>query len=217
MTWDRRKFTWTLLVVGIISVLLGAAMITWPEEVQQYFSLAVGIVFLAAGILNIILYFVRSMPTDGMNFAFASGTICMLLGIVFLINQKQAFEWMIAIIGFFIMAGSLLHIQLALNSRRLGGSNYRYLLYTALFTLVVGGVFLFAPFKAGKLLNLFAGIALVVDGLCKVWFMIQMIRVTKKAESGKPQGGSTTIVYQERAAEGPHTQEVPPSDSQGNS
>ena len=188
-----------MLAIGIISVLLGAAMIIWPEEAEKYFSLAIGIAFLAAGILNIILYFARAVPTDGMSFAFASGAICTLLGIVFLVNQTQALAWMIAIVGFFIMAGSLLHIQLALNIRRLGGLNYRYLLFAALFTLVVGGLFLFVPFKAGKLLNIFAGIALVVDGLIKIWFVVQMIIVTRRAGTGNPQGGSTTVVIESHA------------------
>ena len=56
---DRNKFRWSMLAIGIISVLLGVAIIIWPEEAQKYFSLAVGIVFLAAGILNIILYFAK--------------------------------------------------------------------------------------------------------------------------------------------------------------
>ena len=187
-----------MLAIGIVSVLLGAAIIIWPEQAQQYFALSIGIAFLAAGILNIILYFVRAVPHDGMSFAFASGAICLLIGIVFLINQTQALAWMISIVGFFIMAGSLLHIQLALNIRRLGGSYYRYLLFAALFTLVVGGLFLFVPFEAGKVLNIFAGIALVVDGLIKIWFVIQMAIVTKRAEkAGK---GAATIVYQEHVA-----------------
>ena len=42
-----------MLAIGIISVLLGVAMIIWPEEAQKYFALAIGIAFLAAGILNI--------------------------------------------------------------------------------------------------------------------------------------------------------------------
>ncbi len=191
-----------MLAIGIISVLLGVAMIIWPEEAQKYFALAIGIAFLAAGILNIILYFARAVPTDGMSFAFASGAICTLLGVVFIVNQTEALAWMIAIVGFFIMAGSLLHIQLAMNIRRLGGAYYRYLLFAALFTLVVGGVFLFVPFKAGKLLNIFAGIALVVDGLIRIWFVIQMIIVTRRAANGNPQGNSSTVVFSSSAPAG---------------
>ena len=191
---DRNKFRWSMLAIGIISVLLGVAIIIWPEEAQKYFSLAVGITFLAAGILNIVLYFARAVPNDGLSFAFASGAICTLLGIVFLVNQEQALTWMISIVGFFIMAGALLHIQLALNIRRLGGTYYRYLLFAALFTLIVGGLFLFVPFKAGKVLNIFAGIALVVDGLIKIWFVIQMAIVTKKV--GDAAKGAATVVMQ---------------------
>ena len=197
---DRNRFRWTMLAIGIISVLLGVAMIIWPEEAQKYFAISIGIAFLAAGILNIILYFAKAVPHDGKSFTFASGAICLLIGIVFLINQTQALAWMISIVGFFIMAGSLLHIQLAMNIRRLGGSYYRYLLFAALFTLVVGGLFLFVPFQAGKVLNIFAGIALVVDGLIKIWFVIQMAIVTKKV--GDAVKGAATVVMQSHSDAG---------------
>ena len=178
---NGKKFRWTMIVVAAICILLGVYLICMPEEAGQNFTFAIGIGLLAVGLFNIVYYFLKKISLDGMQFELASGLVFALLGVVLLLNRERIMEWTVGLIGFLIMVGSFILLQIAMNIRRIGGAYYKYMLSSALFMFVVGGLFLFAPFQAGKVLNIFAGIALVVNGAITLWMSIQLAIVTKKA------------------------------------
>ena len=178
---NGKKFRWTMIVAAAICILLGVYLICMPEEAGQNFTLAIGIGLLAVGLFNIVYYFLKKISLDGMQFELASGLVLALLGVVFLVNRERVMEWTVGLIGFMIMVGSFILLQIAMNIRRIGGAYYKYMLSSALFMFVVGGLFLFVPFQTGKVLNIFAGIALVVNGAITLWMSIQMAIVTKQA------------------------------------
>lgn len=205
-----KKFRWTMIGICAVCILLGVVLIAWPEQAEVVFSTAVGIALAVVGAVNIVYYFLKQVDLDGMRFELATGAVCTLLGVIFLINRNQAMAWMIMLIGFFLMVGSFILLQIAMNLKRSGGMLSKYMLFSALFVFIVGGLFLFVPFQAGKVLNIFAGIALIVGGLVTAWMVIQMgVQVKKAAQQ-------PNVVFQQPVVQAPvaeasaQTEQTPP-------
>jgi hypothetical protein len=85
-----------LIVQGLFSIVLGVALIVWPEQAIHYLMIAIGIFFLLPGILSLFSYFLKEKTLRPSFPIEAVGSI--LLGVVLLLfplfyQYSDVFTW----------------------------------------------------------------------------------------------------------------------------
>jgi uncharacterized membrane protein HdeD (DUF308 family) len=181
-----KKVTTIMIVISAVFILLGLAMIIWPETSQLAICYVIGALLLGYGIYRIVTYFVKNVQPAELQFGLAIGIFCAVLGIFLLLRAKTVVAILAVIVGIAVIVDSIFRIQTALNIRRLGGTHWMQLFIVALVVLALGMLLMFNPFTAVTTAIIIAGVTLVVDGILSIWSLIQTRRLTSTVEQPAP-------------------------------
>lgn len=178
-----KKFSTIMTVVSVVFILLGLAMIIWPETSQLTICYILGALLLGYGLYRIVMYFVKKTVPEPFQFGLAMGIFCSVLGFFLLVRAKTVVAILAVIIGIAVIVDSIFRIQTALDIRKLGGTHWLQLFIVALVVLALGMLLLFNPFAAVTTAVIIAGVTLVVDGCLSIWSVIQTRKLTATVEA----------------------------------
>jgi uncharacterized membrane protein HdeD (DUF308 family) len=153
---------WTVLVVGLVSILFGLAVLVWPDVTLRVMAVLVGLWLLLIGVTRIFGAF---LPGPGLGRQVLSGVIgfIILIGGLLclrnLVNALAVLAFMVALTWLFTgLAETIMAFQAT-------GVTRMVFLVVGLLSLAAGFVFLFWPGLSLAALVLMTGISALILGI----------------------------------------------------
>jgi uncharacterized membrane protein HdeD (DUF308 family) len=165
---------WTVLILGVVTVLFGAAVLIWPDVTLHVMAILVGIWLLLAGIVRIFGAF---LPGAGAGRQVLSGIVGVILfigGMLCLRNLVNALAVLALMVALSWMFGGLAEILMGIAT---GGAMRVALIVVGALSLLAGFVFLFAPGLSLAALVLMTGISAIVIGIGELVAAFQLRRL----------------------------------------
>lgn len=155
-------------VIGVLAVVMGAAVLFWPVKTLAVVAIALGVYFLFSGVFHIVSAIVDlGLPAGWRVLDILVGVILCVGGVIMLKNSVLSGQALVVMMTVVIGIGWIVEGVLALaESWRLPGSGWA-MLY-AVISILAGIVVLMSPVSATLWLIIFVGVALVVIGVSSI-------------------------------------------------
>lgn len=137
-TEDMKKAWWVLLVLGIISLGIGAALIFWPGKTLTVVTTIVGIFMIVAGLIRFgVALFDSSAPERWLMAIF--GIIGVVLGVIIIRNPETTIKVIVLITAIFWLIGGMVDFFRGVTNENLPDRGLRIAMgaMSALFGVVV--------------------------------------------------------------------------------
>ena len=170
------KNWWVLLILGIVTMVLGALIIARPAGSTYVIAILLAIYLLISGIVGIVRAFGRGIP-GGVRALYAiGGVLGIFLGLLML---RFSPEEKVELFGIFVAVWFLFSgvIQLVTASQLSEGKGWG--IFSGIIYILCGGVLLINPWAVGIFVWV-AGIMLLVIGLFEIISSFQVKSAAKK-------------------------------------
>jgi uncharacterized membrane protein HdeD (DUF308 family) len=179
-----RRLWKSVLSLGILTVILGAAVLVWPGQS----IVAAGILFVvylfASGIAQVIAAFTVNSPAASRVMLFISGALSIGLGVFALRDYNDgAPVWLLALwIGVGFVFQGVSETALAVSFKELPERGWY--IFLGVLTIIAGAVMLVWPISSIVVLSIIAGAWLVVIGTTEMVWALNVRSEGKKVERG---------------------------------
>ena len=167
------------IIMSIALCILGATLIVKPQLSMEAICYAVGIVMVLYGILKVIGYFSRDLYRLAFQFDLALGLLTAVVGIIMILHPIETSSIILLALGIIILAEWLFKIQMAIDARHFGLSKWWLIALAAIITSIFSLMLIFSPFDAARVILIFAGIALIFQGILNLLVAIYALKVVK--------------------------------------
>ena len=150
---------------SILSILIGIALILWPEGSMIVLCRVMGGVILLSGVAKLFGYFVNDLYRLAFQYDLALGILTIVLGLVLLLLPEKASRIFIIAIGVYVIVNSIFSCQTAFEAKRFGLRKWWLIMAGGLLSGGVGVLLLLKPSESTLALAWYIGIACVADGL----------------------------------------------------
>ena len=172
------------LALGVLTLIVGAAVLVWPGESIVVAAVLFGVYLLASGIAQVVAAFTVYGPAASRVLLFISGALSVVLGVfAFRDFNSGAAVWLLTLwigIGFIFqgVSSSVLAISLPKMPDR------GWYIFVGVLTVIAGTVVLVWPISSIVALAIFAGAWLVVIGAIEIVWALSARSTVKKIERG---------------------------------
>jgi uncharacterized membrane protein HdeD (DUF308 family) len=151
------------LVVGIVTVLIGIILVSWPEAGVGVFAVLFGVQLLLLGILNLVRSIADDDATGVERTLYALvGILSIIVGVLAMRHLLQTVELLAILFGLTWLIGGIIELVNVLSGRTRTGRGWGLTL--AVLTGLAGLVVLAYPSPSLLTLTILAGIWLIVWG-----------------------------------------------------
>ena len=171
------KSWWVVLVVGILSIGLGVMFLVWPGATVAVIAAIFGIYLLVSGVVQLVQGFNKELSSGERALAVIVGIISIALGVLCFRDGIANGVYILSLfIGFTFLFRGIYQLIVGIQNK---GAEGRGLLITmGVLGIIVGIVFLVAPFESIGVLAILAGIWLIVLGLIEVFYAFKIKKAT---------------------------------------
>jgi uncharacterized membrane protein HdeD (DUF308 family) len=162
---------WLVLILGIVSILFGAAVLVWPHASLHVMAVLVGCWLLVAGFARIIGAFLPGGSVGGHVLSAIIGVVLVIAGMICLRNLVTGLAVLALMVAFTWTFGGLTAI--VMGTQTSGGTRVGLILLGAL-SVIFGLVFLFLPGLSLAGLILMTGISALAVGAGEVVVAFQL-------------------------------------------
>ena len=163
---EQQRSKQDLILIGIVSIVLGIIMLLNPTGVARFAVTAVGVVLLVLGIATFIGY-IRNGDAGSQVDLFTS-IIEIVFGIVLLMWPDMFVNWLVVIIGAFILVAGVGDLSDASIALRIGAPFATGKMVLAVLTIVLGFLVIVSPFAFVNMAFTIAGVCLLVNGVTEL-------------------------------------------------
>lgn len=153
-------------ITASVLIILGLCLICLPNATLLTLCYLTGGIILFFGICSIVNYFLYGVEP----FGFMGGVIALAIGglIIGLAPQITSAQIFSLTVGIVMLLNGLLKIQNSMDYRRFGVKNWWIYMIYATILVVFSIVLLVNPFHGQRILLIFLGVVLLVDGIFKL-------------------------------------------------
>ena len=171
------KSWWIILVVGILSVGLGLLFLLWPGRTVAVVAAIFGIYLLVSGVVQLVQGFNKELSSGERALAVIIGIISIALGVMCFRDGIANGVYILSLfVGFSFLFRGIYQLIVGIQNKNVQG---RGLLITAgVLGIIVGIVFLVAPFQSISVLAMIAGIWLILLGLIEIFYSFKVKKST---------------------------------------
>jgi uncharacterized membrane protein HdeD (DUF308 family) len=179
-----RRLWKSTLALGVLTLVVGAAVLVWPGQSIVVAAALFGVYLLASGIAQVVAAFTVYAPAASRVLLFISGALSVVLGVfAFRDFDDGAAVWLLTLwigIGFIFqgVASSVLAISLPKLPDR------GWYIFVGVLTVIAGMVVLVWPISSIMALAIIAGVWLVVMGTAEIVWALSARSTAKKVERG---------------------------------
>lgn len=180
-----KNFRKTFPISSVAFVLVGLALLLWPEASLRVVCGLFGLVILMKGVGSIYSFLKAEVRGFFSYFGWLFGAAAVALGIFLLIRPQTVVSILPILVGLFVIMDGVLRVQSAFELRAADYSRWWSLLLLALVSVALGAVMLWNPFGTVELLVMAIGVILMVEGALNlvgfIWASIQLKGLEKAA------------------------------------
>ena len=145
----------------------GLLFIIFPEISAATVSKTVGLALGIAGIIEIIVFFIRDMQNKAQWWDFPFGMLFMLSGIGFLLFAKTPVSVIPLLPGFIALINAALACKKSISLVKKGKKAAYALFAINIAAALLGAVVIIRPFVYGNIFAILSGVAIMISGLSK--------------------------------------------------
>lgn len=163
------------LISIVISIIMGAVLLIYPEQSIKYISLAVGCTIICFGVLAAIDYFVKNKSA----YMLASGIVLMAFGVFVCIKYKTIISLIEILFGIFILCGGVVNFATSIEAARKKNASWMVTILLSVAAIVFGILSIIQPFSVSTTLVRFIGIGLFIYAVLGIVSYFQFISIEK--------------------------------------
>jgi uncharacterized membrane protein HdeD (DUF308 family) len=179
-----RRLWKSTLALGVLTLIVGAAVLVWPGQSIVVAGVLFGVYLLASGIAQVVAAFTVYAPAASRVLLFISGALSIVLGVfAFRDFNDGAAVWLLTLwigIGFIFQGVS--SSALAISLPRMPDRGWY--IFLGVLTVIAGMVVLVWPITSIAVLAIFAGAWLVVIGAIEIVWALSARSTAKKVKRG---------------------------------
>jgi uncharacterized membrane protein HdeD (DUF308 family) len=177
-----RRLWKSTLALGVLTLIVGAAVLVWPGQSIVVAGVLFGVYLLASGIAQVVAAFTVYAPAASRVLLFISGALSIVLGVfAFRDFNDGAAVWLLTLwigIGFIFQGVSSSALAISLPKMPDRG----WYIFLGVLTVIAGMVVLVWPISSIVVLAIFAGAWLVVIGAIEIVWALSARSTAKKVE-----------------------------------
>lgn len=161
----------SIIFLSIAEILVGILLLTDPVKLTTWIIMALGIIMIVIGVINIIQYFRTPVPEAALKKSLAVGILAVLFGLWCAFRR----EWFIALFpllttlyGIGILVNGVTKLQWTADMFRMKIKRWGWMAFSAAFTIACAAVILAHPFSTTAALWMFIGITMIVEAVIDI-------------------------------------------------
>lgn len=160
--------TWAI-VLSVCMMILGVAMMIWPNVSAVAVCYLMGAICIATGIYEMVRYFDLGVVGILFRYDLLISILSILAGLLLFCHPLGALTILPIILGFYIIIAGVFSIQISTESRRFGMHDWWKALVFGIFSLIFGVMMIINPFAGATALMEFIGAALLLTGIENIY------------------------------------------------
>lgn len=177
-----RDIKWSFIASAIISILMGAVLILWPDMSGEVLGYIIGSLFIVYGIFSVISYVTHPILMDFGLYLF-TGLLSVIFGILIVTNPGIVKSTASVALGLFVMIDGIINMRRSVLLSSFGYSRWWLSLTVSILCVVLGILVLLFPSLFGNILLMALGIALVLGGIADIVTICKVSRFRKSLEN----------------------------------
>ena len=178
---DDVRNWWWFVVKGLLFIIAGIAIFYKPAEGYLGLSVLFSLVMLGSGLAQIFFAIANSDILPGWGWTLTSGILDLAIGIYLIAYPAVTMVSLPYILGFWLMFAAFYLMGSAFDLRNLGISNWGWLLFGGLLTMVCAFLVLYYPAAGVASIITWSGIAFLVGGVFNLVLAFKLKSVKKTA------------------------------------
>lgn len=178
-----KRVRWVYLLLALFLIGMGVCLLIWPTVSMNLVCMITGGGAVLVGFAKIVVYGVRQVNAMIEQYDFAFGVLCVIGGVILLIQPEQLLELLPQVLACCILWDCVFKLQVALDAKRLGNGLWFLQLLAVLICVVWGVCLLVQPFglKEKQYLGILVAGGLIADGVLNLLAVIYIAATVKKA------------------------------------
>lgn len=167
------------ILMSALMCVLGLVLIAVPDFSIKVLGWVCGGILVVFGVVRLVGYFSKDLYRLAFQYDLALGIITAAIGVLILVNPGSLM-WLICVtLGLSILADSIFKVQIALDSKKFGIKEWWVILLFAALSAVFGLTIMFRPGESGRLLMVFLGISILLDGFLNICTAVTAVKIVK--------------------------------------
>lgn len=168
------------IVLNLFIAVCGLLFVIFPSMPVSVVNKALGLTLGFAGVIEIIVYFIRDLQNKVKWWDFPFGIFFLLSGIILLLFPKMPFFLILFFPGVFAVVNSVAAFRKTLRLAKKGIKIVYPLLVVNAVSAVFGAISTIFPFTTGKVFAILLGISIFISGTAKA-----VLRIIEKKKEEK--------------------------------
>lgn len=183
----------SMLGWGVVSVLMGIAILFWPGISIEIAALLFGVYLLASGVAQVIFGISLDVSGGERVLLFLSGGLSLVLGVLALRNLGDGYAILLLAIwvGIGFIFQGIAETSLAIGFRELPGRGWH--IFMGIVSIIAGMVVLAWPFSSIVVLAVVTGVWLIVLGIFQIGWALQARKAIRDTEQGIQKLAGTAV------------------------
>lgn len=165
------------IVVSALFCVLGVVLFIMAERCVPWIGRALGIGMLVCGAIKLGGYFSKDLFRLAFQYDLAFGILLMAVGIITLCHPREAMTFLCVMFGIPVLADGLFKIQVAVEAKRFGISQWWLVLLLAVLTGVIGLLLVLRPAEGARVMVMLMGASLLLDGALNLSVALCAVKV----------------------------------------
>lgn len=165
------------IILSVLFCLLGGLLLIRPAFSALLFSRFLGACMILFGIVKVVGYLSKDLYRLAFQYDLAFGILLVTLGIVALVRPDSTMNFFGIILGVCVLSDGLFKIQIALDAKAFGISQWWLILLLAVLTVVLGIALVIRPDKGAQFLTVLLGLGLLSEGLLNLCVALSTVKI----------------------------------------
>lgn len=165
------------IVVSALFCVLGVVLFIMAERCVPWIGRALGIGMLVCGAIKLGGYFSKDLFRLAFQYDLAFGILLIAVGIITLCHPREAMTFLCVMFGIPVLADGLFKIQVAVEAKRFGISQWWLVLLLAVLTGVIGLLLVLRPAEGARVMVMLMGASLLLDGALNLSVALCAVKV----------------------------------------
>lgn len=179
-----RHFRFSMFGAALLCVLLGIALLLWPNVSQSVFCYAFGGLLVISGLFQIAAYLVGTQKGLMQKIMFAGGLIAIVAGVWVLLSPDKVLQLTVVVVGVVMIYHGVMDVKYSYDLKRCESRYWVVALICGLITCGIGVLLLVNPFASMDTLFIIVAIGFLFDGVSDLFTVVVVADGERRFELG---------------------------------
>ncbi len=165
------------VILSVLFCLLGVLLLVRPAFSALLFGRFLGVCMILFGIVKVVGYLSKDLYRLAFQYDLAFGILLVTLGIVALTRPDSTMNFFGIILGVCVLSDGLFKIQIALDAKAFGITQWWFIFLLAVLTVILGILLVVHPDKSAQLLTVLLGLGLFSEGLLNLCVALSTVKI----------------------------------------